>query len=422
MTLHQIVIAVGQQVKTWDMDPERQLERYRQAKKRNRASSRHRFSQTFGNSPKAQSEFRDTNRQYFLFEKGMELYFEFLFEIVKSELNRDLKESNRSLELEREDRNRLQTKYQISGLTEEEMLNYALTVSMDAAQPSSNNSHSYRSHIGFAHFTPVERAVPPPLHSEENYPPLSRSVPTTSALTIAFQEDKGPKSADTQPKTSSSWTRPVQSQPIEMKQDHHGNRSGTPSTKPPSYPKMHIGSHGTNRRHGFASPTTRPRKMSFGAFLASGEFDGGNESSASSTNAMAFPAATSISPFTSPLLAATALQRLPSAEEHFQLEPSAMNSVRQSRQQEPDPTYDTDAIEEGYDDDVDPYLSDLHDPRGLADGLSGGGFGSSHSGYSRRASSVRGQQWSSIQVVPRPNSRDEEEELQYVLELSLVEQ
>jgi hypothetical protein len=69
------------------------------------------------------------------------------------------------------------------------------------------------------------------------------------------------------------------------------------------------------------------------------------------------------------------------------------------------------------------YLQNLRDPRGLAAGHGGGGQGSAHSGYARRHDgNPHRQQWSSVQVVPHPGRQDaEDEELQYVLELSMVE-
>ena len=517
-TLHQIVIGIGDQIKSWDLDPDRVLSKYKvftskKKKARFRSTRRgqqHQHTDRSVTSPRAQRQF---------------------------DARRDLKESNRILREERQarerrerdemrERDRRGTALNTEGMTEHDMLRYALmasaaenpTTTTPTTMATSAPTSSARVVPG-ANFTSsptvsprTQSAIAIALQNERDLIALHGHQPTV----IPFSENLGswghggdqggrvvvelddelaypplgssrsttplyqPSHSTLEPTSSSGGTsggRPVasSSKPIAITaspskrhsssmntmmttslatDDGHGSRMAK------TQKQSSIGGLSSSATHVHSSVggggsssnnNNKPRKMSLGEFMGSpsGSSLGG---SVSTSLPPAFPIGLAMTSSAAPMSAGSSGLTM---EMPISQSVTSVGSYRNiwSRQNilssddddddEANPAVaadNTDPLQDSFtttDEDVGddraPHLSGLipSTSSSLLSSHHGPGGGSSHSGYRRHTENLMGRSargsavdtWASVQVAPRVDvSRDEDEELQYVLELSLVEQ
>ena len=351
-TLHQIVIAVNGQIKSWDLDPGRQLARWSEGGKKKKARIKRRLTglQTVSKT-----------------ERNLEL-------------KKDLEDSNRALERERHSRDSRNSKSAIKkpismGLSEEELVHYVMMLSLQTSpgllasalplpppfeldRPLASSSRHPNVFIPFAeNFSYTESEFRPISLNEDSFPPLAKVSPSPTSI-------RSPRPPLPPADASGTFrTEPIAiSSPSKHPMDKQGRRN----------------SKGKNSMESsFTSPkSSRSWKMSWNEFAASTSLP--DEGTADGNTLPAFPL---------PSPSGGSLGSKPSWQS---------NSI-------PVDPENSDEHDETEEDDEDALFSDLHGRR---------------RDYRNRSSSDA---YNTIQTVPRDTAAVDDE-LQYALELSLIEQ
>lgn len=402
-TLHQVVIGIkGGQVKAWDLDPDRNLSRYKlfasKKKKQRLRSGRSNSNQNLN----SRSQLRFNARQ-------------------------ELKEANRVLKRERQERDRRVQDFLPSGMSEEEAVRQSLALSMI---DSPKNSTRYipgadydESRLATSPSPRTRSAITAALRDQNMaFIDGSRNESGSALSSVPFSENFMTNDRPPLVPLDDLSYPPLSSSPNGADGDQNRSSvSGTGSSHTPipilgtkhhlsGSDEDHIGrirasSYQESSSLGVKSPsssTRKPRKMSLSEFMGSSPTNADLNSSRSSLPP----------PF--PINSSTgATVGSPPARESYESSGSFRNIWSHEQAEE----YQGDSSES---DEDWSHLTGLRDPPI---------FGSSHSGYRRntekqygKRSSYSGDSWNSVQVAPRRMmDQEDNDDLQFALKLSLLE-
>ena len=161
-SFHQIIVGIDNELKVWDLDPDRNLESFRKFAKRRRESLIGGKSKGSLPSPRIQ---------------------------LHEEARKAKIEGNEFLERERNDRQyreKLYNKHSMKDLTEEDMLQYAKMISLDERHERLSSQLFHSASVS-SHHEHIPSSPPPSIDNVESFPPLAPNDEKTPSKPIRIR-------------------------------------------------------------------------------------------------------------------------------------------------------------------------------------------------------------------------------------------